>query len=173
MFLKTATLLLTSFTVKTLPKWTTMTQANQERVLQDIFKTAGADALSEPRMLDFVDTVSGPLAARMLAQTGLAKATEPFRLLDNGAGLGVVAAEIQKTVDKEVLAKSSIVSADFSESAVEFVKQRIEKEGWLNTEARVVDAQVSGERYLLLRPEIADEGWVIRKPSFQTSSSRI
>ncbi|OIW28761.1 S-adenosyl-L-methionine-dependent methyltransferase [Coniochaeta ligniaria NRRL 30616] len=95
-------------------------------------------------MVEFLDTVSAPLASKMLQQMGLDKTTEPFKLLDNGAGLGVVAAEIQKMVNKQVLAKSSIISADFSESTVEFVRRRIEKEGWVNTDARVVDAQKTG-----------------------------
>jgi FAD synthase len=171
MLLKTATLLLNFFTTKNLLRRTKMTQATQERVLQNIFKTVGVDALSEPRMVEFVNTVSAPLAARMLAQIGLDKtAAQPFKLLDNGAGLGVVAAEIQKTVDKAVLAKSSIISADFSESTVEFVKKRIEKEGWVSTEARVVDAQVCGND-LLFRDANFQPG--ARKLDSQTTSSRI
>lgn len=149
----------------------TMTQANQERVLQNIFMTVGVDALSEPRMVEFVNTVSAPLAARMLAQIGLDKTTEPFKLLDNGAGLGVVAAEIQKTVNKDVLAQSSIISADFSESTVEFVKTRIEQEGWVNTEAKVVDAQVGEQFRCTVLTQLADE--MPRKLDSQTTSLRI
>ena len=119
-----------------------MTQENQQRVLQTMFKTATPDAISHPRMLEFVDEVSAPLAAKMLRQIGLDRIAQPFRLLDNGAGLGVVAGLVQTMVDGEVLGKSSVVSADFSEPTVEFVRGRIEREGWRNTEARVVDAQV-------------------------------
>lgn len=119
-----------------------MTQANHENVLQKLFKTVGSDALSAPLMLELTDTVCAPLVAKMLKQAGFYPTKKPFKLLDNAAGLGVVAAVVQKTVDKDVLAQSRIISADFSESIVEFVKGRIEKEGWVNTEARVVDAQV-------------------------------
>jgi ubiquinone/menaquinone biosynthesis C-methylase UbiE len=119
-----------------------MSQQDQERVMQNIYKTWGNDAY---KMLEFVGAISGPLASRMLQQIRLDKATvESFKLLDNGAGFGIVAAEIQRTVNRQTLLESSIISADFSESAVEFVKRRIESEGWINTEARVVDAQVGG-----------------------------
>lgn len=125
----------------------TMTQETQQRVLQTMFKTAsGLNPLSQPRMLEFVDEVSAPLATKMLRQIGLDRASQPpFKLLDNGAGLGVVAAQVQTMVDKDVLGKSSVISADFSEAYVEFVRERIESEGWRNTEARVVDAQVGGK----------------------------
>jgi hypothetical protein len=144
MNLKTVTLLSNLFPTPYAVCPAIMSQANQERVLQGLFKTVGVDALSTPRMLEFVDTVSAPLATRMLQQIGLDTMQKPFKLLDNGAGLGVVAAEVQKMVDKDVLAQSSVISADFSESTVELVRGRIEKEGWVNTEARVVDAQVGG-----------------------------
>lgn len=118
------------------------TQAKHERVLQKLFKEADVDALSAPRMLELTDAVCAPLAAKMLQQTGFDAVKKPFKLLDNAAGLGVVAAEVQKTINKDVLAQSRIISADFSEPTVEVVKSRIEREGWANTEARVVDAQV-------------------------------
>jgi hypothetical protein len=134
----------------------TMTQANQERVLQNIFKNVGVDALSEPRMVEFVATVSAPLAGKMLRQIGLDENTrDRFRLLDNGAGLGVVAAELHRTVKQEVLAKSSIISGDFSESAVEFVAKIAQKQSWPNTEVRVIDAQVwLAEFMVLLAPAL-------------------
>ena len=134
-------------------KLATMTQQAQEAVMQKIYKTASGGGLSEERKQEFLDTVCVPLATRMLDQIGLCEgATEPFKLLDNGAGLGVVDAEIQKRMDRQVLSRSSIISADFSEPMVGLVKKKIEKEGWLNTEAQVVDAQVSRlDRFFKLR----------------------
>lgn len=80
----------------------------------------------------------------MLAKIGLdASATEPFTLLDHGCGLGVVAPVLMETVPRGVLERSSVICADFSEKLVESVQGRIEREGWMNCEARVVDAQVS------------------------------
>lgn len=111
--------------------------------MQSIYKTFGNDAVSEPRVLEFVGTVCAPLAARMLSQIGLdERTTNPFKLLDNGAGLGPVASEVQKRISRQVLSRSNVISADFSESTVHFVEKRIEKEGWINTQAMVVDAQV-------------------------------
>lgn len=44
---------------------------------------------------------------------------------------------------REVQEKSSVVCGDFSGPLVEFVKGRMEREGWVNCEARIVDATVS------------------------------
>lgn len=80
----------------------------------------------------------------MLTKIGLdASATEPFTLLDHGCGLGVIAPVLMETVQHKVLEESSIICADLSEKLVESVQGRIEKEVWVNCEAKVVDAQVS------------------------------
>lgn len=91
-----------------------------------------------------MQSISSPLARNMLTKIGLdASATEPFTLLDHGCGLGVIAPVLMETVPHKVLKESSIVCADLSEKLVESVRGRIEREGWVNCEAKVVDAQVS------------------------------
>lgn len=107
-------------------------------------------------LLQTMDAISGPLARHMLDRIGLlgtaddAAPLAPFRLLDHGCGLGIVASTLQKKVPSDVLQSSSIVCGDFSATLVDAVHKRIEKEGWTNCEARVVDAQVSGMRIVEL-----------------------
>lgn len=122
-------------------------QKESEQALQTLFK----DVLKidrntlEGRMLADVNAVSSPLANKMLGQIGLGKeTTAPFALLDNGAGLGVVGAELQRLVDNTVLAKSSIICGDFSEAMVQATRRRAQREGWVNTEARVINAETTG-----------------------------
>ncbi|KKY31906.1 putative methyltransferase-like protein [Diaporthe ampelina] len=95
-------------------------------------------------LVETMRSISAPLARRMLAQVGLgAGTTEPYRLLEQGCGMGVVAPLLHDTVPGEVRERSSVLCGDFSAPLVEAVKGRISKEGWVNCEAQVVDAQVS------------------------------
>ncbi|KAI7782822.1 Aklanonic acid methyltransferase DnrC [Diaporthe eres] len=96
-------------------------------------------------LIETMRSISAPLAQKALAQVGLgAGTTEPYRLLEQGCGMGVVAPMLHETVPMEVQEKSSVLCGDFSAPLVEVVKGRIAKEGWVNCEAQVVDAQNSG-----------------------------
>lgn len=106
--------------------------------------TSSSSAEWQAFLLKTMQYISSPLARNMLTKIGLdASTAEPFTLLDHGCGLGVIAPVLMETVPHKVLEESSIVCADFSEKLVESVQNRIEREGWVNCEARVVDAQVS------------------------------
>lgn len=107
------------------------------------FRTLGGSAL-EQVFLDNARRVSTPLALPMLAQMGLTEQTNtPFTLLENACGVGVVAPILQQIVKPKVLSESKIVCGDFSEQVVELAKQRSERDKWVNTEVKQVDAQVS------------------------------
>lgn len=112
--------------------------------LQSLFKDlkGAIGDLWEEKLLINAERVSKPLALRMLSQIGLdAETTTPFQHLDNGCGVGVVAAELQRLIKPEVLRQSSTLCGDFSAPVVELVNKRIKEEGWVNVEARQVDAQ--------------------------------
>lgn len=117
-----------------------------EAILTSADDSAGAS--SSPKdwqhfLIDTMTAISGPLARDMLDCIGLNASAEPFRLLDHGCGLGVVAPVLMETVPQAVLEASSVVCGDNSAALVEAVGRRIEREEWVNCEARVVDAQVS------------------------------
>lgn len=98
----------------------------------------------EQFLIETMRSISAPLAQRALAQVGLGGGTtEPYRLLEQGCGMGVVAPLLHEMVPRGVQEKSSVLCGDFSAPLVEAVKGRIAKEGWVNCEAQVVDAQVS------------------------------
>jgi ubiquinone/menaquinone biosynthesis C-methylase UbiE len=96
-------------------------------------------------LVETMRSISAPLAKKMLLQVGLLSqtTTQPYRLLEQGCGMGVVAPLLHETVSRQVREQSSVVCGDFSGPLVESVKGRIAKEGWVNCEARVVDATVS------------------------------
>ncbi|KAM3513326.1 hypothetical protein MY11210_003010 [Beauveria gryllotalpidicola] len=87
-------------------------------------------------------TVIAKLAAPLLPRMGLtADRTAPVTLLDNAAGAGVMAQEVNKTLQRTTLQAGSILATDMSESLAGIMQERIKTEGWINTEARVADAQ--------------------------------
>lgn len=103
-------------------------------------------------LIETMQSISAPLARRMLAQAGLGSGTtQPYRLLEQGCGMGVVAPLLHEAVPGKVRERSSVLCADFSAPLVEAVKGRITKEGWVNCEAQVVDAQVSAVLLRALR----------------------
>ncbi|KAJ0124482.1 Aklanonic acid methyltransferase DnrC [Diaporthe amygdali] len=112
--------------------------------MQAILESGAGDEWQD-FLIETMRTISAPLARRMLAQVGLgAGTTEPYRLLEQGCGMGVVAPLLHETVPRGVQEKSSVVCGDFSGPLVEAVKGRMGREGWVNCEAKVVDAQESG-----------------------------
>ncbi|KAL8377941.1 hypothetical protein RB595_008566 [Gaeumannomyces hyphopodioides] len=92
--------------------------------------------------IDATNLTTRPLAAQLLGQMGLDSTRDkPFRLLDHACGAGVVGNLLHASVAPEVLEKSSILSADLAPGMVELVKDRQVREGWINSEAQVLDAQ--------------------------------
>lgn len=107
--------------------------------LGDVFATADKHENSWVRTSK---SVIAKLAAPLLPKMGLtADRTEPVTLLDNAAGAGVMAQEVNKVLPRMTLQAGSILATDLSESLVGIMKERIQNEGWINTEARVADAQ--------------------------------
>ncbi|KAJ3493084.1 hypothetical protein NLG97_g4969 [Lecanicillium saksenae] len=87
-------------------------------------------------------TIIAKLAAPILPKMGLTTdRREPVRLLDNAAGAGVMSQEVQRTLPRVTLQAGSILATDFSEALVKIMEDRIKTEGWINTEARIADAQ--------------------------------
>lgn len=81
-----------------------------------------------------------PAALRVIELSGVLTASSPRIVLDNACGTGVVTALLH---EKATWGETDrIVAGDFSESMVKGLKERIEGMKWLNTEAKVVDAQV-------------------------------
>ncbi|CCF47354.1 hypothetical protein CH063_04131 [Colletotrichum higginsianum] len=70
--------------------------------------------------------------------------TEPVAFFDNACGSGVLTQELQKRLGKDVLEKSTFLCADIAQNMVDLVKERVQAEGWLNTEVRLLDATKTG-----------------------------
>jgi hypothetical protein len=118
--------------------------AELHKFFQNPNKTVGGNPGAwEQALLKSARNVSTPLALRLVSQMGLGNETAtPVRVFENACGVGVVAPILQQLLKPDVLGQSRIVCGDFSEQAVGLVKGRVEREGWVNTNAETVDAQV-------------------------------
>ncbi|KAL8829680.1 MAG: hypothetical protein Q9170_006067 [Blastenia crenularia] len=91
------------------------------------------------------EIATGPFARTMIEKSGLLTSTEDhLTILDNACGTGVVAAALHEVLGSEVKEKMELTCGDFSEPMLEAVRERMGKEGWVNTEARMVDAMKTG-----------------------------
>ncbi|KUI58308.1 Aklanonic acid methyltransferase DnrC [Cytospora mali] len=123
---------------------TTAAQSLPSSAMQSILQASCGEEWQQ-FLLESLKSISAPLAVKMLSQIDLgAETADPFNLLEQGCGMGVVAPLLNETVPKEILERSSVLCGDFSGPLIDVVKRRIEKEGWINTRAEVVDAQDSG-----------------------------
>lgn len=75
---------------------------------------------------------------------------QPLVVFDNACGLGVVSSYLNSTLPEDVKRNWTLTCGDVTELMVEYTKLRSEREGWVNAEAKVVDAQctgLDGDRY--------------------------
>ena len=102
----------------------------------------GTDAATK-ELVRATQTAMGRLASPLLTQLGItSEASDAMVMLDSACGSGAMTQEVQRLVPRETLQRSRFVCADSAEGLVRVVNSRIEDEGWVNTEARVLDATV-------------------------------
>lgn len=122
-----------------------------------LFQKGMQGTASTEEQLIFVNKTLMPHLARpLLQQMGLLSSPSlPITLLDSACGTGVVTQEVQGLLGREALAGSRFVAADQSEMLVDIVRGRVEREGWVNMEVKVLDAMVGG-----LEGTLCEEGWI-------------
>ncbi|KAJ8112904.1 hypothetical protein ONZ43_g5280 [Nemania bipapillata] len=122
-----------------------MAKAQEE--LGKMFKTfaSGFDDERLERLITDSERIMRRPAELLLVQAGLdASTSKPFALLDHACGTGPIAAQLQATVDRQVLSQSKMLCADISDNLVDALKRRAEKNEWVSVETSVLDAQKSG-----------------------------
>ncbi|PWY84685.1 S-adenosyl-L-methionine-dependent methyltransferase [Aspergillus sclerotioniger CBS 115572] len=91
------------------------------------------------------EKLTGVFVDPLIEQSGILNPSpHPRVILDNACGLGIVSSHLNRTLEEEVKKQWTLTCGDVTEMMVEHTKLRIEKEGWVGAEARVVDAQCTG-----------------------------
>lgn len=84
--------------------------------------------------------------AEILVQTSrlaTAKPEDEAYVLDIAAGTGAVEAAIYSALPKEKLGTVKVLGTDISQSMLDYLKARGEKEGWKGLDTEIVDGAVS------------------------------
>lgn len=107
--------------------------------------------IMEEQMLYVSRHMMPKLIAPLPRQMGITNNTStPVAFFDNACGSGVLTHEIQQILPKDVLEKSTFLSADNAEGMVNLSKKRVGLEGWVNIEVKKLDATVSRLKQLEL-----------------------
>jgi ubiquinone/menaquinone biosynthesis C-methylase UbiE len=100
---------------------------------------------------DFVDRykytekLTGLYAQTLVDYSGVANTSQkPLAILDNACGIGAVSSVLNRTLDDEAKKTWKLTCGDLSEGMLEYTKQRLEDERWVNAETKVVNALDTG-----------------------------
>lgn len=87
--------------------------------------------------------ITGAFAKTLIENAGLLNpGQDHLTILDNACGTGVVTASLHDMLDQTIKDRMELTCGDFSEQMIKSVRERIEENGWRNTTAKLVDAQV-------------------------------
>jgi ubiquinone/menaquinone biosynthesis C-methylase UbiE len=97
-----------------------------------------------PKSLLLAEHITAPFGRKLIEHSGILGSTsdEPKLILDNAAGLGNVAAELQRSLAPNVQQKSLITCLEISPLLVKYIRHRIRKKSWTNVSVVEADAQV-------------------------------
>ena len=84
-----------------------------------------------------------PFAKLVLEKANLSSFEEHINVFDLACGTGAAIKELYDAVPEEKWNGVKVLGGDVSESMVEYLKVRGEKEGWTGLETQVVDGNVS------------------------------
>ncbi|KAL2808218.1 S-adenosyl-L-methionine-dependent methyltransferase [Aspergillus granulosus] len=104
--------------------------------MSHMFKTKGFT-----KTYKLAERLTGPFAEVLVDQTGITSYSSPPIILDNASGTGIVCSILNTKTSEQVRQGWELTAGDFSEVMVEYAAQRAKEEGWINAEAKVVDAQ--------------------------------
>ncbi|TBU42287.1 S-adenosyl-L-methionine-dependent methyltransferase [Dichomitus squalens] len=86
--------------------------------------------------------ITGPFGLQLLLQCGLdrAEGSEDIVLLDNATGTGIVLEYLYGILPPAAKARLQVVAGDLSPAMISAVQERIEQNGWVHIDAKLVDA---------------------------------
>ena len=89
------------------------------------------------------ERVTGPVAKLMIQQCGIIQPrAESLKVLDLACGTGIVASYLHELLEEDMKTQMEMIGGDLSEVMVQAMQERIECEGWKDTKAEIMNAQV-------------------------------
>lgn len=95
------------------------------------------------------EKVTGQFAQTLIDQSGLiadanANPEKSLVVLDNACGTGIVSGLLHHQLNDKAKRNWKLTCGDISEGMLEYTRRRVRREGWENTETKIVDAQDTG-----------------------------
>jgi ubiquinone/menaquinone biosynthesis C-methylase UbiE len=95
------------------------------------------------------ERVTGQFAQSLIDQSGLvtdadANPEKSLVVFDNACGTGVVSSLLHQQLNEKVKRNMQLTCGDISEGMLAYTRSRLQREGWQNTEVKIVDAQETG-----------------------------
>ena len=90
------------------------------------------------------EAATGPFARAVIKQSGLPdypSSAGPLVVFDNACGTGAVTAQLYDIVGSDKGMR--VTCGDTAEGMIRYVEKRIERDGWIGAEAKIIDAVVS------------------------------
>ncbi|GLA25956.1 hypothetical protein AnigIFM63604_008998 [Aspergillus niger] len=126
------------------------------------------------------EKLTGVFVAPLVQHSGILStpSNKPLAVFDNACGLGIVSSYLNSTLPEDIKRHWTLTCGDITELMVEYTKLRIEREGWVNAEAKVVDSQCTGlpaDKYTHVLTafecfRILQSGGVLATSTWRTSS---
>jgi ubiquinone/menaquinone biosynthesis C-methylase UbiE len=97
-----------------------------------------------PKSLLLAKQITGPFGRKLIEHSGILESTsdEPRVILDNAAGIGIVAAELQHLLAPTLQKTTLVTCLELSPLLVDYITHRIQKEAWANVSVIEANAQV-------------------------------
>lgn len=91
------------------------------------------------------EKITGLFAQPLIDQSGIATSFQkPLVVLDNACGTGIVSSFLNRTLHYKARKRWKLVCSDLTQEILDYTKQRIRGEGWLNAKPKLADAQDTG-----------------------------
>ena len=89
-----------------------------------------------------VEPLNSGCALPLLEQSGILSQEKELVVIDNACGTGGLSSALYQNLSAEQQDRLQLICGDSAEGMVEFVKRRINDNGWKGAEARVILVQV-------------------------------
>ncbi|PLB33453.1 gliotoxin thiomethyltransferase [Aspergillus candidus] len=91
------------------------------------------------------EKITGLFAQPLIDQSGIATSFQkPLVVLDNACGTGIVSSFLNQKIHYKTRKRWKLVCSDLTQEILDYTRQRIRDEAWMNAKAKLVDAQDTG-----------------------------
>ncbi|KAK9599540.1 hypothetical protein V6Z90_000973 [Aspergillus fumigatus] len=116
------------------------TKMSKSDYIQNMFQTK-----SFVDRYKYTEKLTGLYAQTLVDYSGVANTSQkPLVVLDNACGIGAVSSVLNHTLQDEAKKTWKLTCGDLSEGMLETTKRRLQDEGWVNAETKIVNALDTG-----------------------------